>query len=62
MKDHIIDEKEAYKDIGLRGFGYKLFEEEEDMGTRKVLYGYPCLKHLIHMCTGDVLRQMAKIN
>ena len=28
VKDNIIDEKDDYKDIGLRGFGYKLFEEE----------------------------------
>ena len=34
MKDHIIDENEYYKDIGLRGFDYKLFEEEEGGGTR----------------------------
>ena len=26
LKYHSIDEKEDYKDIGLRGFGYKLFE------------------------------------
>ena len=27
VKDHIIDEKEDHKDIRLRGFDYKLFEE-----------------------------------
>ena len=32
--DHIIDEKEQYEAIGLRGFDYKLFEEEEGGGTR----------------------------
>ena len=32
VKDHIIDEKEGYKDIGLRGLDYKLFEEEEGGG------------------------------
>ena len=47
VKYHIIDEKGYYKDIGLRGFDYKLFEEEEVGGTRKVLYGYPSLNHLI---------------
>ena len=47
VKDGIIDEKGDYKDIGLRGFDYKLFEEEEVGGTRKVLYGYPSLNHLI---------------
>ena len=34
VKDHIIYEKEDYKDIGLRGIDYKLFEEEEGGGTR----------------------------
>ena len=33
MKDNIIYEKEDYKDILLRGFDYKLFEEEEVGGT-----------------------------
>ena len=28
VKDNIIDEKEEYKDIGLRGFDYKSFEED----------------------------------
>ena len=29
MKDNIIEKKEDYEDIGIRGFDYKLFEEEE---------------------------------
>ena len=40
VKDHIIDEKEQYESIGLRGFDYKLFEEEKGGGTRERLYGY----------------------
>ena len=28
VKDHIIDEKGYYKDIGLRGFDHTVFEEE----------------------------------
>ena len=43
MKDHIIDEKEDYKDTGLRGFDYKLFEEDEGGGTREGLDGYTYL-------------------
>ena len=35
VKDHIIDEKEDYKYIGLHGFDYKLFEENEGGGTRE---------------------------
>ena len=62
MKDHIIDVKEDYKYIGLRGFDYKLFEEEEGGGTREGKYGYPYLKHLIQLCPDDWLRQMEKMN
>ena len=60
VKDHIIDEKEDYKDIGLRGSDYKLFEEEEGGGTRKVLDSYPYLRHLIQLWPDDWENQMAK--
>ena len=40
VKDHIINGKEYYKYIGLHGFDYKLFEEQEGGGTREGLYGY----------------------
>ena len=62
VKDHIIDEKEDYKDIGLRWFDYKSFEEEEGGGTREGLDGYPYLKNLIQLWLGDWLRQIAKTN
>ena len=32
VKDHVIEKKEDYKDIGLRGFDYSLFEEKEGGG------------------------------
>ena len=62
VKDHIINEKEDYKDIGLCGFDYKLFEEEEGWGKRKGLDGYPYLKHLIKLWPGDWVKQMANMN
>ena len=62
VKDHIIDEKEDYKQIGLSGFDYKLFEEEEGGGIREGLDEYPCLKHLIQLWQGNWVRQMAKMN
>ena len=34
VKNHVIDKKEDYKYIGLRGFDSKLFEEEEGGGNR----------------------------
>ena len=60
MKDHIIDEKEDYKSIGIRGFEYKLFEEEEGGGTIEVLDGYHYLKNLIKLWLGDWVKQMKK--
>ena len=62
MKDQVIDEKEIYKEIGIHGFDYKLFEEEEGRGKREGLDGYPYLKHLIQLWTGYWLRQMEKMN
>ena len=35
VKYNIINEKEQYKYIRIRGFDYKLFEEEEGEGTRE---------------------------
>ena len=49
MKDHVIDEKEDYKEIELRGFDYSLFEENEGGGKQEGLDGYPYLKHLIKL-------------
>ena len=60
MKDHIIYEKEAYKEIGLCGFDYKLFEEEEGGGTREGLDGYPYFNHIIQLWPGDWVRQVEK--
>ena len=62
VKYHIIDEKEDCKYIGLHGFDYKSFEEEEGRGNRKGLNGYPYLKHLIQLWPGDWAKQMSKMN
>ena len=62
VKDHIIDEKEYYKDIGLCGFDYKLFEEEEGGETREWLDGYSYLKHLIQLWPDDLVKHTAKMN
>ena len=56
MKDNIIYENEYYESIGLCGFYYKLFEEEEVggvVGVWEVLEGYPYLKHIIQLWPGD---------
>ena len=53
MKDHIIKEKYHYKAIGLCGFDYKLFKEEEFWGTIEGFDGYSYFRHLIQLCLGD---------
>ena len=53
VKDHVIDEKEDYKEIGLRGFDYSLFEEKEGGGKLEGLDRYPYLKHIIKLWPGD---------
>ena len=53
MKDSIIDEKEDYKYIRLNGFDNKLFEEEDDGGTRDELFGHLYLEHLIQLWPWD---------
>ena len=61
VKDHIIEEKDNYKEIRLRGFKYTLFEEEEGRGKLEGLERYPYLKHLIKFWPGDWEKHMEKI-
>ena len=60
LKDHIIDKREDYNDIGLHGFDYKLIEEDEGGGNREVLDGYPYLKHLIQLWSGYWVKNISK--
>ena len=62
MKDHVIDKKEDYKEIGIRGFDYRLFEEKGDEGKLEGLDGYPYLKHLIKLWPFNWVRKMGKMN
>ena len=62
MKDHVIEEKEDYKEIGLRGFDYSLFEDKKGREEREGLDGFPYLKHLIKLWPGDWEKQMEKMN
>ena len=59
---HIINEKEKCEAIGLHGFDYKLFEEEEGGSNREGLDGHPYLKHIIQLWTGDRVKQMEEMN
>ena len=60
VKDHVIEKKENYKEIGLRGFDYSLFKEKKGGGEREGLDGFPYLKHLIKLWPGDWEKQMEK--
>ena len=53
VKDNIIEEKEDCKAIGLCGFVYTLFEEDEGGGVGDVLDGYTYSKYIIQLWPGD---------
>ena len=62
VKDHIIEGKQQYEAIGLCGFDYKLFEEEEFGGVIEGFYGYLYLNNLIQLWLCDWVKQMVKMN
>ena len=62
VKYIIIKEKKGYKYIGLRGFDHKIFAEEDGVGVRLGLYGYPYLKHLIKLWQGYWENHISKMN
>ena len=53
MKYHVIEEKEDYKEIGIRGFDYSLFEEKKGGEKLEGLDGFPYLEHLIKLWPGN---------
>ena len=53
---------EQYKSIGLQGFDYKFFEEEEVVWVGKRIDWYPHSKHLIELCPGAWEEQLEKNN
>ena len=60
VKDHVIEEKEDYKEIGLRGFNCSIFEKKEGGGKREGLDGSPYLKYLIKLWLGNWEKHMEK--
>ena len=60
VKDNIIQERDNYETIGLSGFCYKLFEEEELGWFQDRLDGYTDLEHPIQLLPGVWVNQMGK--
>ena len=56
VEDNIVYEMEECKFIGISGFDYKLFEEDEGGGGGEGLDGYPYLKHIIQFWPGYWVR------
>ena len=61
VKDHIIEEKEDYKEIGIRGFDYSLFEKKEGGRKQEGLDGSPYLKNLIKLWPGNSENRWKKL-
>ena len=62
MEGNVVGGNKKCKAIGLRGFYYKLSQEQEVGGFREGIDGYPYLKYLIDFCPGYCIKNLSKLN
>jgi len=59
--DHEVEEPSDHEEIGLRGFDFKIFDQDEEVSVREEICG-PYLKMLIKLWPGDWVDQLKRIN
>ena len=59
--DHVVEEPSYHKDIGLRGFDFNIFNENEE-GVVREGCSEPYLKMLIKLWHGDWISQLERTN
>ena len=59
--DHVMEEPCDHKDIGLRGFDFNIFNEDEE-GVVREECSVPYLKMLIKIWPGDWIDQSKRMN
>ena len=59
---HVVEEVKDHDDIELRGFGFNLFDFDEQGVVREILSEYPYLLMLIKLQTGYCNNQLERIN
>ena len=61
VDDHVVEEPSDHKDIGLRGFDFNIFDEDEE-GVVREGCSEPYLKMLIKLWPGDWISQLKRMN
>ena len=61
FSDHVLEEPSDYEDIGLRGFDFNIFDEDEE-GVVRERCSEPYLKMLIKLFPGDWISQLKRMN
>ena len=59
--DHVVEEPSDHEDIGLRGFDFNIFDEDEE-GVAREECGEPYSKMLIKLWPEDWIDQLKKMN
>ena len=59
--DHVVEEPSDHEDIGLRGFDFNIFDEDEEGVVRKNC-SEPYLKMLIKIWPGNWIDQLKRMN
>ena len=57
----MVEEPSDHEDIGLRGFDFNIFDEDEE-GVVREEYNGPYLKILIKLWPGDWIDQLKRMN
>ena len=62
VDDHITEEETYHYEIGLRGFDFNFFDEDEKRVVREESSEFPHLLTLIKICHGDWNTQFKRMN
>ena len=61
VDDHVVEEPSDHEDIGLRGFDFNIFDEDEE-GVVREGCSEPYLLMLINLRPGDWISQLKRMN
>ena len=62
VNDHMVEEPTDHEDIGLRGFGFNVFNEDEEGVVREVSSEFPYLLMLIKLWPGYCTSKLKRMN
>ena len=62
LDDHVVEEGKGHDEIGLQGFYFNIFEENEEGLVRKVFSWYPYLLMLMKLWPGYFNNQLERVD